>query len=256
MEHIIQLIVEAHEAHCPYIKSKIQDLVRTPLLHSLKNCEIVSAKDLEKTVLWSHLAAHLAPSIKPLIYFASHIPDFCNLNLHDRIMCIRYGLFEIWLVHVSRLANPAEGTITFCSGSYISRRQLEAIYEQEFVAKLFNFLECLNDFQLNDTVIALYSAVVLHTSERHGIHEPVLLKKRQAKYIKILKYQMIVHDRQPEVFEILISMLPELHNLGQKHDEYLKRIWSNSSRNDIPLLLAEVFDFLSDDQDFSNYLGN
>lgn len=84
--------------------------------------------DYDKFVIWSHLASLLAPLIKPLVIFSSSIPSFFDLNWDDRLLCLKLRFFEIWIIHACRLVNCDHGTITFSNGCYLSRHQLEIIY--------------------------------------------------------------------------------------------------------------------------------
>lgn len=79
------------------------------------------------------MAALLAPMIKPLFIFSASIPTFFGLGWDDRLMCLKLRFFEIWVIHASSLVNCDHGTITFSNGNYISRHQLEIIYDVSFL---------------------------------------------------------------------------------------------------------------------------
>lgn len=72
--------------------------------------------------------------------------------------------------------------------------------------------------------------------------KPLILQKIQEKYKIYLSYQLYVLDQQPEAFDILLSMLPELQDIGRKHLYYAKRISLDIiPYADEPVLLADVF---------------
>lgn len=250
MDEMILRVVSKHSQYCPYTGDKIKDLETKPVLHAFDLTDVGSDSisfiyeyNYEKYVIWSHVAALLAPLIKPLIIFSSSIPSFFDLNWDDRLMCLKLRFFEIWVIHASRLSNSDHGTITFSNGNYVSKQQLEIIYDVEFVDQLFNFTGFLKDLELSDSAMALFSAVILYSTDACGKKQPVILQKIQEKYKIYLSYQLHVHDKKPELFDILLSMLPELQELGQKHLNHVKKLSQDISPSaDEPVLLAEVFD--------------
>ncbi|XP_008479718.1 ecdysone-induced protein 78C-like [Diaphorina citri] len=70
------------------------------------------------------------------------------------------GFFELWIGYVSRLTT--DSSLTFSDGMYVTRQQLEVMYDSEFVSTLINFTSAFNSLALNDTEIGLFSAVVLY----------------------------------------------------------------------------------------------
>jgi nuclear receptor subfamily 1 group D protein 3 len=58
------------------------------------------------------------------IYFLS---GFCDLSQDDQLILIKVGFFEIWLGHVARLTS--DSTLTFSDGTYITRQQMEHMYD-------------------------------------------------------------------------------------------------------------------------------
>ncbi|CAG2180160.1 unnamed protein product, partial [Oppiella nova] len=59
------------------------------------------------------------------------------------------------------MINTVDNTLTFADGSYITRQQMELMFDHEFVANIFNFMVLLNNLQLNDTEVGLFAGVVL-----------------------------------------------------------------------------------------------
>ncbi|XP_054724896.1 ecdysone-induced protein 78C-like [Uloborus diversus] len=190
----IKKVTDAYLLHCPYSEGRRKAIARKPRIFTLSDCKSSSLMenypDLDKIIIWSEFAAQLAPLIKPLILFSYSLKDFVRLNVLDKIICLKCAFFEIWLVHVSQLVNSADGAITFCNGYCMSRKQLANIYDTEFVDRLLNFCGCINDLQLSDTVIALYSLVILHNPDQQGLHSPIAVAHVHAKFLRLLKYQL------------------------------------------------------------------
>lgn len=83
----------------------------------------------QKIVMWQHFAGSLTPSIQRVVEFAKKVPGFLDLTQDDQLLLIKKGFFEIWVVHASRLTSPSDTTITFCDGSYITRQQVELMFD-------------------------------------------------------------------------------------------------------------------------------
>ncbi|KFM82365.1 Ecdysone-induced protein 78C, partial [Stegodyphus mimosarum] len=253
-------ISEAHLAHCAYTEEKTRGLVRKPALFSMTEYQHnavdsqggVGSLELQKIIMWQQFAALLTPSIQQIVEFAKRIPGFQDFIQDDKLLCIKLGFFEVWLVHAARLINPIDGTVTFSDGSYISKQQMEIMFDREFVSLLFNFVCWFNDLQLNDSEIALYSAVVLLTAERDGIYDHKSIQQRQEELIEALKYQLNEdHPSEPHIFVTLISKLPELRTLGEKHLEHLRWFRANWAHLKLSPLFAEVFDIPKSEHDLA-----
>lgn len=91
----------------------------------------ITADSLEqqKIVMWQHFAVLITPSISRVVEFAKRIPGFLDLSQDDQLILIKLGFFEIWLVHVSRMVNSLDNTLTFSDGNYITRQQMELMFD-------------------------------------------------------------------------------------------------------------------------------
>lgn len=145
----------------------------------------ITADSLEqqKIVMWQHFAVFVTPSIQRVVEFAKRIPGFLELMQDDQLILIKCGFIEIWIVHISRMVNSLDNTLTFSDGNYITRQQMELMFDvshlapiettictyrshfhffqPEFVSALFNFMITFDNLQLNDTEIGIFAAVVL-----------------------------------------------------------------------------------------------
>lgn len=152
----------------------------------------------QKIGMWQNFAMYVTPSIQRVVEFAKRAPGFSELTQDDQLILIKSGFFEIWLVHVGRMFAPMDNTLTFSDGSYVTRQQLDLVFDvsplvgfisrqvilliyiffflssafvenvwssqPEFVTALFTFAVTFNNLQLNDTEIGIFSAIVLLTA--------------------------------------------------------------------------------------------
>lgn len=88
--------------------------------------------------MWQHFAVFVTPSIQRVVEFAKRVPGFLDLLQDDQLILIKSGFFEIWLVHISRMVNSLDNTLTFSDGSYITRQQMELMLDVSFIFQLLN----------------------------------------------------------------------------------------------------------------------
>lgn len=87
----------------------------------------------QKIGMWQNFAVLITPSIQRVVEFAKRIPGFLDLTQDDQLIMIKLGFFEIWLVHISRMVNTTDNTLTFSDGSYITRQQMELMFDVSYV---------------------------------------------------------------------------------------------------------------------------
>ncbi|GFR00670.1 ecdysone-induced protein 78C [Trichonephila clavata] len=239
MYDMIVSIAQAHLAHCAYTQERTQGLVRKPALFQGINDQ--QGAGVQKVVLWQQFASLLSPSIPQVVEFAKRIPSFQDLLQDDQLLCIKLGFFEVWLVHAARLSG--ESGLTFADGTCVSRHHIELMFDREFVSLIFNFVDYFNNLRLSDSIIALYSAVVLVSAERDGICGHKALQQLQEQLLEALRQQVAEeHPSELHLFPSLVSKLPELRLLGHQHLEHLRWFRANWMHLRLSPLFAEVFD--------------
>ena len=77
--------------------------------------------------LWQQFAARVTPSVQRVVEFAKRVPGFCELSQDDQLILIKVGFFEVWLSHIAKMTS--DNSMTFEDGIYITRQQLELMYE-------------------------------------------------------------------------------------------------------------------------------
>ncbi|UYV67311.1 hypothetical protein LAZ67_5000201 [Cordylochernes scorpioides] len=247
MYDIILTISQAHHANCCYIDEKTRNLVKKTPIFSLSELTDNGAADSleqQKIGLWQQFSILVNPSIQRVVEFAKRVPGFLDLPQDDQLILIKLGFLEVWLVHVARMLCPVDNTLTLACGSYITRPQLELMFDTDFVSSMFNFAVSLTNMNLNDTDIGLFCAAVLLNSERSGLYDQKTIQLQQEKVLEALRLQCSRnHPGEPSFYSQLAAKLPELATLGAKHALHLqwyRAHWARLSR--LPPLFAEIFD--------------
>ncbi|KAL0279738.1 UNVERIFIED_CONTAM: hypothetical protein PYX00_001237 [Menopon gallinae] len=256
---IILTVSQAHHANCGYTEEQTRGLVRKPLMlpppsgsSSNDGPEVASSTaeslEQERVWLWQQFASHVTPSVQRVVEFAKRVPGFCELSQDDQLILIKVGFFEIWLGHVAR--QTCDSSITFTDGTYITKQQMDLIYDPEFVSSLFHFAASFNSLALNDTELGLFSAVVLLSADRPGVTDIKIIEQHQDRLIEALKVQVgRNHASDPQILSNLLMKLPELRNLGAKHSAHLDWFRINWQMLRLPPLFAEIFDIPKCEED-------
>ncbi|XP_052871854.1 ecdysone-induced protein 78C [Anopheles cruzii] len=245
---IIQCIAQAHRGHCTYTSELVKDLSRISLVnYSEKNnfvLQSLESHEEQKVWLWQQYAMRMTPAVQRIVEFAKRVPGFGALLQDDQLILIKLGFFEVWLTHVAR--STSDATLTFDDGVYITRQQLETIYDPEYSDALFNFTSGLNGCCLSDTEIGLYSALILLT-DRPGLVETKMILKTRECIAEALRVQItrsrangISHALQ--IMPALEAKVHELRMLGEKHSGHLEWFRTNWHTIRLPPLFAEIFD--------------
>ncbi|KAL1517706.1 hypothetical protein ABEB36_001438 [Hypothenemus hampei] len=259
---IILGISQAHHANCNYIEERMRTLQRRPLVlptrykseeddeededgdgedESIVASSTAESLDNDRGWLWQQFSTCMTPSVQRVVEFAKRIPGFGNLGQDDQLILIKLGFFEVWLTHVAKFTN-SQGLV-FDDGTTVTRQQLEAMYDVEFISSLLHFANTFNALALNDTEVGLFSAIVLLTADRPGVTDVKSIELHKDKLIEALKVQVNRnHSNGLQVFSNLLIKLPELRNLGLKHNNHLEWFRENWQKLTLPPLFAEIFD--------------
>jgi len=225
---------------------------------------VAESLEFQKIWLWQQFSARVTPGVQRIVEFAKRVPGFCDFTQDDQLILIKLGFFEVWLTHVARLIN--EATLTLDDGAYLTRQQLEILYDvstenahlrersfpafdylqSDFVNALLNFANTLNAYGLSDTEIGLFSAMVLLASDRAGLSEPKVIGRARELVAEALRVQ-ILRSRagSPQALQLMPALeakIPELRSLGAKHFSHLDWLRMNWTKLRLPPLFAEIFD--------------
>ncbi|XP_052845618.1 ecdysone-induced protein 78C-like isoform X2 [Drosophila gunungcola] len=243
---VIMCVSQAHRLNCSYTEELTRELMRRPVTVPQNGIASTVAESLEfqKIWLWQQFSARVTPGVQRIVEFAKRVPGFCDFTQDDQLILIKLGFFEVWLTHVARLIN--EATLTLDDGAYLTRQQLEILYDSDFVNALLNFANTLNAYGLSDTEIGLFSAMVLLASDRTGLSEPKVIGRARELVAEALRVQ-ILRSRagSPQALQLMPALeakIPELRSLGAKHFSHLDWLRMNWTKLRLPPLFAEIFD--------------
>ncbi|XP_054274904.1 ecdysone-induced protein 78C-like isoform X2 [Macrosteles quadrilineatus] len=254
---IILTVAQAHQANCEYTEEQTRGLLRKPI-SAIPPSAVVSSPEVatstaesleqQRVWLWQQLACHVTPSVQRIVEFAKRVPGFCELSQDDQLILIKVGFFELWLACIARLVS--DSSLTFADGTYVTRQQMEIMYDNEFVSSLFHFASSFNTMSLNDTEIGLFSAIVLLSADRPGVTDVKAIEHFQDRLVEALKVQLgRNHSGESQLISNILLKLPELRNLGAKHSAHLDWFRTHWDQLRLPPLFAEIFDIPKCEED-------
>ncbi|XP_017038070.1 ecdysone-induced protein 78C isoform X2 [Drosophila kikkawai] len=243
---VIMCVSQAHRLNCSYTEELTRDLMRRPVTvpqNGIAN-SVAESLEFQKIWLWQQFSARVTPGVQRIVEFAKRVPGFCDFTQDDQLILIKLGFFEVWLTHVARLIN--EATLTLDDGAYLTRQQLEILYDSDFVNALLNFANTLNVYGLSDTEIGLFSAMVLLASDRAGLSEPKVIGRARELVAEALRVQILrSRTGSPQALQLMPALeakIPELRSLGAKHFSHLDWLRTCWTKLRLPPLFAEIFD--------------
>ncbi|XP_017475138.1 PREDICTED: ecdysone-induced protein 78C-like, partial [Rhagoletis zephyria] len=250
---VIMCVSQAHRMHCSYTEEQTRELMRRPVAVPQNGIatSVSETMEFQKIWLWQQSAARVTPGVQRIVEFAKRVPGFCDFTQDDQLILIKLGFFEVWLSHVARMINDA--TLTFDDGTYLTRQQLEILYDNDFVISLVNFANTLNSYGLSDTEIGLFSAMVLLASDRSGLAEPKVISRSRERVSEALRVQLVRSragsTQALQLMPALEAKIPELRSLGAKHFSHLDWLRMNWTKLRLPPLFAEIFDIPKTEDD-------
>ncbi|XP_037040398.1 ecdysone-induced protein 78C isoform X2 [Bradysia coprophila] len=261
---VILCVSQAHRLHCTYIDELTRGIQRRPInipmtIMNNVDCEVTTSQteslENKKIWLWQQYASRITPSVQRVVEFAKRVPGFSDFSQDDQLILIKLGFFEVWLSHVTKIATEADALLTFDDGSYLTKEQLEILYDNEFVTAFQSFATGLKGFGLSDTEVGLFSALVLLTSQRSGITEHKQISRIREKIAEALRVQ-IVRSRPGSTVSLqlmpaLEAKIPELRGLGARHCTHLDWLRTNWTHIRLPPLFAEIFDIPKSEDDLN-----
>ncbi|XP_060837833.1 ecdysone-induced protein 78C isoform X1 [Rhopalosiphum padi] len=253
---VIAAISQAHLTNCDYTDELTRTLLRKPVAsppaQGCSSPEVASStadsEEQQKIWLWQQLAAHITPTVQRVVEFAKRVPGFVDLSQDDQLILIKVGFFELWLCYVSRLATDL--SLTFYDGTFITRQQLELIYDLDFATDVFQLVTSFNSLSLTDTEVGLFAAIVLLTPDRPGVSDVKTVQHSQDRIVEAFKLQLSKgHGGDKNLAQTVLSKLPELRTIGARHVSYLEWFRLNWHMLKLPPLFAEIFDIPKCEED-------
>ncbi|GAB6022997.1 receptor [Chamberlinius hualienensis] len=242
-EMLSKTVVEAHNRTCIYTTEQIQEFTRK----SQEMAKPIFYKHTASEELWLECAQKLTNVIQQIIEFAKMVPGFMKLPQDDQIVLLKAGSFELSLIRMSRYYDLQTdcvlyGEMWLPSTAFATQDNPEV----KLVNAVFGFAKALAETKLNETELALYSAVVLLSPDRPGLKGVTDIQRLWNAVIKALKFELsrthkMTFKGDLTAFDLLMLKTHDLHVLSALHMETLAKLKETTPDLAFPALHKELF---------------
>ena len=77
-----------------------------------------------------------------MVEFAKRVPGFLDFHQDDQLILIKLGFFEVWLNYIAKTTTDL--TLTFDDGTFLTRQQLEIMYDVSKNMKKLSLVKPIN----------------------------------------------------------------------------------------------------------------
>lgn len=242
-ELLCKAIGDAHARTCLYTVEHIHSMFRKPQDIS----KLILYKNMGHEELWLECAQKLTTVIQQIIEFAKMVPGFMKLSQDDQIVLLKAGSFELALLRMSRYYDPSQGLVLYGDALL----PMEAFFttdttEMKLVTLAFELAQTVAQLKLSETELALYSAVVLLSSDRSGLKGLGEISRLSQAVLRALRTELERNHSQPikgdvTVCDTLLAKIPTLRELSMLHMEALAKFKRSTPHIEFPALHKELF---------------
>ncbi|VDP01691.1 unnamed protein product [Heligmosomoides polygyrus] len=148
------------------------------------------------------------------------------------------SFFRMFLIRTYR-GLSARGLL-LVDGTFMPTAFLSLIFGQ-FLNELFVFAHAMRGLNLSDEVVAVFAAILLTTTENIYYHSKVEVDRIQERLVAALRMRLSEDFPDSVVFDLLMSKINHLRDLGVHHDKIHDILRYNPSGVKIPALYSEIY---------------
>lgn len=234
MNQLIQAVYEAHEEFSA-MTMKRQRSITEHILDFI----VVDPPTLSCQIrAWELYTEKVTPDIHKAVEFAKRVPGFPLLHSTDQQALIKSSFFRMFLIRTYR-GLSARGLL-LVDGTFMPTAFLSLIFGQ-FLNELFVFAHAMRGLNLSDEVVAVFAAILLTTTENIYYHSKVEVDRIQERLVAALRMRLSEDFPDSVVFDLLMSKINHLRDLGVHHDKIHDILRYNPSGVKIPALYSEIY---------------
>ena len=134
----------SHKEHINILFSDICWITRTPAHLPLATiCASTYSYGKLKIFIWNlfafvsiffrlfwQLNFFLLSQVQRVVEFAKRVPGFLDFHQDDQLILIKLGFYEVWLNYIAKtISDSPISTLTFDDGAFLTRQQLEIMFD-------------------------------------------------------------------------------------------------------------------------------
>nr|WIM36148.1 hormone receptor 3 [Pyrrhocoris apterus] len=242
-ELLSKTVADAHTRTCLYTLDHIHSMFRK----SQDLSKIIYYKDLSHETLWLECAQKLTSVIQQIIEFAKMVPGFMKLSQDDQIVLLKAGSFELAILRMSRYYDLNTECVLY-GDTMLPKESFftSDTAEIKLVSLAFEVARGVAELKLTETELALYSGVVLLSSDRPGLKGLADIARLGQAVMRALRIELDRNHTMPikgdvTVYDALLAKIPTLRELSMQHMEALSKFKRSAPHLDFPALHKELF---------------
>lgn len=196
-----------------------------------------------KFVLFSEFSQSYETLLYIIINFSQTIPGFEHLHNDDRMILIKTGLTDVWLILLAKRLFAVKGCVTLEDSSIVPNSELYAIYSKEYIQELKKTANRIKKMALTIPERALLVCAILACPDRPNLIDPQKIDDLQSTYLRAIVVQSTLSkSKTPREFAELKSVLQAVYDIGKKHADQINVYRKNCERLTVPPVVKELFD--------------
>ncbi|ELU11015.1 hypothetical protein CAPTEDRAFT_176212 [Capitella teleta] len=237
---LTKAIADAHSRTCLFTSEQVERM----RMQQPSPEQLAAYQNMSHEQLWREIAEKLTMAVQQIIEFCKMVPGFMNLLQDDQIMLLKGGSFEVALLRLCHAFDVDSDSVIFGT-AYIPLDVFRNLNEDEklLMRNIFEFARGLITFKLNETEIALLSAMVLMNPRRVGVKDAPIIQKLGERIEAALKVQFQCnHPELGDQLSLHLSeKLPLLQLLSARHIDILNKFKQGNPGVLFPALHKELF---------------
>lgn len=208
--------------HIRETENLISHLERNQHMHEEKQLDngttLPRASEMKLRFILDIIENNLTASVTQIISFAKLIPGFGTLDKNDQISLLKSSSLEILLVRLSHfsIASPDHvASLEKC------QQMLQKLLEEEpnpileITSEIVDFALKFRTLNLSPCEVALFTAVLLFSSDHCGVKYPRDIESLQLSIIQALQSRISLnHPNDPSIFPRLMTKIPDIRQFS------------------------------------------
>ncbi|XP_041477822.1 retinoic acid receptor alpha-A-like isoform X2 [Lytechinus variegatus] len=193
-------------------------------------------------VMFDYVTDMSSRAIVMVVDFAKKLPGFLTLSTQDQITLLKASCLDIMILRICSRFNPQDASVTFTTGLTLTQGQLKAGGFGSLLDVIFTFASSLSRMHIDETEIALLSAICLISEDRTGLEDAPRIEKMQEPLLEGLR--LYVRKRRPKESHFFAKLLMKITDLRCISVKSAEKVFDMKVEfvKEMPALISEMID--------------
>ncbi|XP_072181115.1 retinoic acid receptor alpha-like isoform X2 [Diadema setosum] len=241
IEDVLQCVLQAHRdtfPQKPLLPPHNVDEDEESPLHPVSHFK---GQDIDM-VMFDYVTDMSSRAIVMVVDFAKKLPGFLQLSTQDQITLLKASCLDIMILRICSRFNPDDASVTFTTGLTLTQGQLKSGGFGSLLDIIFQFALSLSRMNIDETEIALLSAICLISEDRPGLEDTTRIEKMQEPLLEGLR--LYVRKRRPKESHFFAKLLMKITDLRCISVKSAEKVFDMKVEfvKEMPALISEMID--------------